>query len=109
MTGPILGTLLGGNELCKEGLIITATALTWTEPFYLACQAWKTLLWEKSHLSAGKTSFLALCQCSLTLVKGEHISKIILFKKKERNLWFLQLPLLLLVPFLVVLMSCGTK
>lgn len=34
MAGPIFGTLLGGNELCKEGLI-TATALTWTEPFCL--------------------------------------------------------------------------
>lgn len=81
MAGPILGTLLGGNELCEEGLI-TAAALTRIEPFYLACQAWKPLLWVKSHLSAGKTSFLALCQCSLTPVKGEHIPKIILLKQK---------------------------
>lgn len=30
MTGGILGTLLRANELYKEGLIITATALKWT-------------------------------------------------------------------------------
>lgn len=64
MTGTILGTWLGGNELYKEGLIIRATALKWTEQFYLACEAWKKFLWVKSHLSAGKTSFLTLCQCS---------------------------------------------
>lgn len=77
MTGTILGTWLGGNELYKEGLIIRATALKWTEQFYLACEAWKKFLWVKSHLSAGKTSFLTLCQCSpLTLVKREYKPKM---------------------------------